>query len=645
MTWQERNHRHLVRALDRVHAAFTRTGTDVAVPRRRRRRAAADASMPLERLTEVLRLTPFEQDVLLLCAGIELQARFAGACAAAQQDPRLISPTFSLALAALPSPHWSAISRDRPLRYWRLIEVGAGESLLRSPLRIDERILHYLAGVPCVDERLEAIIRPIPGTDAPAAETHARIAAAAARYWVRASAETGGLGPALLIGRPGADYLAVMHEACRVTGLHVHVMHASDLPASSAERDQLARLWNRESLLIGAGLFIRTAGAESSDAVRTLAAFLDQVRVPVAVEVLDGSAFEQLEGFRLHVRGLARPERRALWVEGLGTLAPALDGDLERVVDHFRFDAASIRLASAAAKDAAAAGDGADAGRLTWNICRSHARRSLEGLAVWIDTRAAWRDLILPDLQVDTLRQIVAHVRQRAIVHERWGFAGRYARGLGVTALFAGASGTGKTLAAEVVAAELEMDLFQIDLASVVSKYIGETEKNLRRVFDAAEESGAVLLFDEADALFGKRSEVRDSHDRYANLEISYLLQRMESYDGLAVLTTNMKHALDTAFLRRIRFIVQFPFPDQAQRRGIWESVFPEETPTDALDFGRLARLNVPGGVIRNIATHAAFLAADERRDVGMDHLLRAARVEYAKLDKPLTAAEVGGWA
>ncbi len=644
MTWQERNHRHLVRALDRVHAALTETGPGVAPARRRRRRASADAPMALERLTEVLRLTPFEQDVLLLCAGIELQARFAGACAAVQQDPRLIWPTFSLSLAALPSPHWSAISRDRPLRYWRLIEVGAGESLLRSPLRIDERILHYLAGVPCVDERLEAIIRPILGADAPPAETHARIAAAAARYWARVSAEPGGLSSALLIGRRGADHLAVMQEACRVTGLHVYVMHASDLPPSTAARDQAARLWNRESLLIGAGLFIRTAGAESPDAVGTLAAFLEQVRVPVAVEVLEGSAFEQLEGFRLHVRGLARPERRALWVEGLGTLAPALDGDLERVVDHFRFDAASIRLASAAVKDAAVAG-GADAGRLTWNICRSHARRSLEGLAVRIDTRAAWRDLILPDLQVDTLRQIVAHVRQRAIVHERWGFAGRYARGLGVTALFAGASGTGKTLAAEVVAAELEMDLFQIDLASVVSKYIGETEKNLRRVFDAAEESGAVLLFDEADALFGKRSEVRDSHDRYANLEISYLLQRMESYNGLAVLTTNMKHALDTAFLRRIRFVVQFPFPDQAQRRRIWEGVFPEETPTDALDFGRLARLNVPGGAIRNIATHAAFLAADERRGVGMDHLLRAARVEYAKLDKPLTAAEVGGWA
>src|ERR1051326_5255082 len=164
---------------------------------------------------------------------------------------------------------------------------------------------------------------------------------------------------------------------------------------------------------------------------------------------------------------------------------------------------------------------------------------------------------------------------RRAVVNEQWGFAERYSRGLGLNALFAGGSGTGKTMAAEIIAAELNLDLYQIDLASVVSKYIGESEKNLRRVFDAADESGAILLFDEADALFGKRSEVRDSHDRYANLEISYLLQRMEAYRGVAILTTNMQHALDPAFLRRIRFIVQFPFPDATSRTRIWQRVFP----------------------------------------------------------------------
>src|SRR4029077_2109583 len=163
------------------------------------------------------------------------------------------------------------------------------------------------------------------------------------------------------------------------------------------------------------------------------------------------------------------------------------------------------------------------------------------------------------------------------------------------------------TMAAEVLANRLRLDLYRIDLSQVVSKYIGETEKNLRRVFDGAEEGGAVLLFDEADALFGKRSEVKDSHDRYANIEVSYLLQRMESYRGLAILTTNMKQALDPAFLRRLRFVVQFPFPDTAERARIWERVFPVATPTENLELRKLARLNVAGGNIRNIALHGAF--------------------------------------
>jgi SpoVK/Ycf46/Vps4 family AAA+-type ATPase len=251
---------------------------------------------------------------------------------------------------------------------------------------------------------------------------------------------------------------------------------------------------------------------------------------------------------------------------------------------------------------------------------------------------------VLPETQRQILREIAVHVRQRVKVHETWGFAAKGTRGLGISVLFAGASGTGKTMAAEVLANELNLDLFRIDLSQVVSKYIGETEKNLRRVFDAAEGGGSILLFDEADALFGKRSEVKDSHDRYANIEVSYLLQRMESYRGLAILTTNMRDALDPAFLRRIRFVVQFPFPDAGQRAEIWRRVFPADTPTDGLDVARLARLNLAGGNIRNIAFYAAFLAADANEPVRMGHLLRAARVEYAKLERPLTEAEIGGW-
>jgi SpoVK/Ycf46/Vps4 family AAA+-type ATPase len=269
----------------------------------------------------------------------------------------------------------------------------------------------------------------------------------------------------------------------------------------------------------------------------------------------------------------------------------------------------------------------------------------MEQSATRIEPRADWDSLVLPEAQLAILRQIALQLRHRATVLEQWGFARRYSRGLGLTALFAGASGTGKTLAAEVLAHTLDLDLHQIDLAGLVSKYIGETEKNLKRVFDAAEDSGAVLLFDEADALFGKRTEVRDSHDRYANLEVSYLLQRMEAYRGLAILTTNMRHAIDAAFLRRLRFIVEFPFPDAAQRARIWRGVFPPETPTEGLEPEKLARLNIPGGVIRNIAMHAAYLAADAARPVGMAHLLEAARAEYGKLERPLTASELGGFA
>ena len=279
-----------------------------------------------------------------------------------------------------------------------------------------------------------------------------------------------------------------------------------------------------------------------------------------------------------------------------------------------------------------------------WEICCARTRPRLDELAQRLRPVAAWDDLVLPEEQRRVLREITAQVRQRFKVYETWGFAAKGARGLGLSALFAGPSGTGKTMAAEALAAELHLDLYRIDLSAVVSKYIGETEKNLRRIFDAAEDSGVILLFDEADALFGKRSEVRDSHDRYANVEISYLLQRVEAYRGLAILTTNMKSAVDHAFLRRLRFVVQFPFPDAPQRAEIWRRIFPGATPTEGVEPLKLAALNVPGGNIRNVALNAAFLAADEGQPVRMTHLLRAARSECAKLEKPLTEAETKGW-
>jgi SpoVK/Ycf46/Vps4 family AAA+-type ATPase len=238
------------------------------------------------------------------------------------------------------------------------------------------------------------------------------------------------------------------------------------------------------------------------------------------------------------------------------------------------------------------------------------------------------------------LRQIADQVGQRSKVYETWGFRRKMNRGLGISALFAGESGTGKTMAAEVIANDLHLNLYRIDLSAVVSKYIGETEKNLRKLFDAAEDGGAILFFDEADAIFGKRSEVKDSHDRYANIEINYLLQRMESYRGLAILATNMKSALDSAFMRRLRFVVTFPFPGVAERKLIWQKVFPAETPTNGLDHDRLGRFNLTGASIHNIALNAAFLAAQADSRVTMPLVLEAARTEFRKLERPINEAE-----
>ncbi|HEV7820318.1 MAG TPA: ATP-binding protein, partial [Burkholderiales bacterium] len=285
----------------------------------------------------------------------------------------------------------------------------------------------------------------------------------------------------------------------------------------------------------------------------------------------------------------------------------------------------------------------AERGAAVWPAVREAARGGLDALAQRILTRVEFDDLVLPNAQIAILRDIARHLRNRERVYRDWGFGDKHTRGMGLTALFSGESGTGKTLGAEAIANEVGLDLYRIDLAMLVSKYIGETEKNLKRLFDAAESSGAVLLFDEADALFGKRSEVKDSHDRYANIEVSYLLQRIEAYRGLAILTTNMKSALDRAFLRRIRFVITFPFPDAAAREKIWRQQFPAAAPLKNVDFAGLARLNLAGGHIHSIALNAAFKAADGAGQIDQAVLMEAARAEYAKLERSFTDGTGGG--
>ena len=410
------------------------------------------------------------------------------------------------------------------------------------------------------------------------------------------------------------------------------------MPTAPAEIDALATLWEREAMLLRSALLV-SAATEPMPAAALR--FVECLRGVVFVSANPPQALER-PSLRFVVDKPGPVEQMHLWRSALGTSAERLNGALDGIAGQFKLSARAIHAEGARLAPTLAACERPDA--LMWSTCRALGRSKLDELAQRIDTVAGWDDLVLPEAQKAVLRQIGAHVRNRVKVQVEWGFADKGTRGLGIGALFAGESGTGKTLAAEVLARELQLDLYRIDLSAVVSKYIGETEKNLRRVFDAAEDSGAILLFDEADALFGKRSEVKDSHDRYANIEVSYLLQRMELYRGLAILTTNLKQSLDVAFQRRLRFVVNFPFPDQALREAIWRSAFPARTPCADVDCARLARLSVTGGSIRNIAINAAFRAAELHEPVSMAHLLHAAHHEAGKRERPLSDAETRGW-
>ncbi|BDI34259.1 ATPase [Capsulimonas corticalis] len=647
--WHEENQRSLTAALARVRAALERhvavAKGGEAVPEL----AEGDISeggSALDHLCRVFGLSAFERDTLMLCAGMELSAGWAALCASAQGDAARAYPTFSLALAALPDAHWNALAPTAPLRRARLIDLGSGGALTSAPIQIQERVLHFLTGVESPEERLAGMIEPVrrAGDLVP---SHQALVDQIVAAW---TASNGGdvLPVIQLCGDDRDAKFAVAHAAAIAVGRTLSVIAPDALPASLGDWEPILRLWEREAALSGGALLVDCDDLDGSETARGAAVTRLIERAPgiVFVAARERRTLRVRPAVSFDVRKPTVDEQRALWRGALGD-AYALNGHVELLTSQFDIGARTIRTASASALaqiGAAVDADPAAIKQALWDACRTQARPRLDDLAQRIEGSACWDDLVLPEAQRLILRDIAAHVRQRATVYETWGFAAQGTRGLGVSALFAGSSGTGKTMAAEVIARELRLDLYRIDLSSVVSKYIGETEKNLKRVFDAAEEGGAVLLFDEADALFGKRSEVKDSHDRYANIEVSYLLQRMESYRGLAILTTNLQSSLDTAFLRRLRFVVQFPFPDPVQRAEIWRRVFPAGAPTEGLDAQKLARLTMAGGNIRNIALNAAFLAADEGTPIGMAHALRAAQSEYAKLDKTLTDSEVAGW-
>jgi hypothetical protein len=605
--------------------------------------AAAEAIDPppaLVILGQRLGLSKFEQDVLLLCASMEMDAKIPFLCSRAQGDPGHSYPTFALATVLFDEPAWDAISPVRPLRYWHLIEINQppDRPLITSMLRADERIVNYLKGLNYLDDRLASMLIPLNCSDG-----HRDLPKSQKAYVdaiLHHLQQPNHMPLVQMLGRDGPTKQMIAWYVAAELGLSLYSLPIQFLPSQSADLDALAKLWQRESLLLPVALYIDAHEIDSANPKEGSISLLNRfAAISNSILFLDTSEIWTGLGSTSISIEIYKPtpsEQQAAWEEVLGDAAgnsPAL------LAGQFDLNLAAIyRIALEALSDSRE--EGQNLLDCIWDACLVSTRPRLDVLAKRIDTKATWNGIVLPKERVDLLHQIAGQARLRSKVYDEWGFREVMNRGMGLSVLFAGESGTGKTMAAEVLANELQLNLYRIDLSGVVSKYIGETEKNLRRVFDAAEDGGAILLFDEADALFGKRSEVKDSHDRYANIEINYLLQRIEAYRGLAILATNMKSALDAAFLRRLRFIVDFPFPGLDERKRIWQKVFPPKVTTEGLDYDRLARFNLTGGSIFNISLSASFLAAARGTPVTMPLVLEAAKTELRKLERPINEAE-----
>ena len=643
VNWFEANQRHLSSALVAIREALT-----VFVAKQRGEEPNTDTTLPepyffeasaLETLCQTFGLSSFERNILLLCAGMDLDGKFSSLCANANLDPQRAFPTLGMALAALPDAHWSALSPTAPLRRWKLIELGTGNALTSSSLRIDERILHHLAGVNHLDNRLAVILEPM-RDQSELVPSHQELCESIIKTWSNSSSVV------QLCGTDASCKRGIALTVARAFNRNLYVLNANLIPNNPNDLETLTLLLRREVILGSLALLLDCESLDSNDHNKhgAMQAFITKFSGPLFISSIERQKLGEQSNLTLEIRKPSTLEQRNVWTSALGAQVAALGGELDHLIGQFNMNPSAIRQASSLALQQLEQHPDESVPATLWEASRSHARQRLDDLAQRLETQASWEDLVLPEAQGFVLRDVSAHVRQRLKVYETWGFGKHGSRGLGISALFAGTSGTGKTMAAEVIAKELRLDLYRIDLSTVVSKYIGETEKNLRRIFDAAEEGGAILLFDEADAIFGKRSDVKDSHDRYANIEVSYLLQRMESYRGLAILTTNLKSAIDTAFMRRIRFVVQFPFPDLEQRTEIWRRSFPKAAPTHNLQFEKLGQLHIAGGNIRNTALNAAFIAADANEAIQMKHILHAAQSEYSKLEKQLTESETAGW-
>ncbi len=600
----------------------------------------------LSLLASAYKLAAFDLDILLLALAPDLDSKYERAFAFLNDDVARKRPTIEVALNLLCAsseekvrrrPHFSLGAPVFANGLARLTDDGTTGLACRS-IAIESRIAGYLMGDDNIDPQLSAIAHLEEPLDQPGPfPEHLDQIVEEARSQRR------GVRIVLHGGRAAVrtDTARSLASALRARLLVVNVQRGvSEL----ANVDTLFRLALREAWLANAIVLLEDADTIDDHAAKCLKQVLAR-QDGIILFSRSKAWFADVPGI-LNI-AIVAPDwaiRRACWRSelaraGFSTRAALLD----RLAGSFRLDHLQIRNAVSCARVAAHFKPHTGEQEEIFAAARGQSGDELEGLTQKVTPSHSFRDIVLPDTTMAQLREIAGRAEWRHRVLSEWGFDRKLSNGKGVTALFCGPSGTGKTMAAEILAHELRLDLYKIELAGVVSKYIGETEKNLDRIFAAAETANGVLLFDEADSLFGKRSEVKDAHDRYANLEISYLLQRMEQYQGIAILATNLRQNLDDAFLRRLAFSVQFPFPDVESRLRIWSGVWPKETPLAGdLDLGWIAeQFPLSGGNIRNIALGASFLAAEDRTAVSMAHLLRATRREFQKMGRTLSEDEL----
>ena len=640
------------------------------IARRREASARAGAELALPRLSRIFHLGPFEERCLLICLAPEIDRKYEKLYAYLQDDVTRRKPTVGLVLELLCGSREEAFAAraafepQAAVLKGRLVQIdgnGGLSSLLSRALKLEDRIAGFLLGSPTIAPAVQELAELVQ----PGAPSGIRLACEdlRGRLGEAVRERLGRAEPASLIvylhGSYGTEKQALARAVCADLGLPLVAADAERMLADPRPFEETAWLVAREAVLQPAALclagFDRLFAEEQGQSPprEKLRALLAAVQALSRLTFLLGErpwspagVLESQDGFiEIALRPPDAVTARALWEERLRGEPLAGGIDAGALASRFRLTSGQIRDAAALAGSLARWRSPRE-GTITADdlaaACRAQAGLKLSKVARKVEPGYGWEDIVLPPDPLEQLREICSQAEHRHVVFGAWGFGRRMSLGKGLNALFSGPPGTGKTMAAEVIARELALDLYKIDLSQVVSKYIGETEKNLDRVFAAAESSNAILFFDEADALFGKRSEVRDSHDRYANVEVSYLLQKMEEYEGVAILASNLRQHLDQAFLRRLAFTVHFPFPDEDSRRRIWEGSWPEEAPVDAgVDFRFLAReFRLAGGNIRNIVLAAAFLAAAERDRVRQSHLLRATRREYQKMGKTIAGVE-----